>query len=622
MRRQIAQKLKITAVVALKAATLCCILTAFTFFLTIDNAYAQRLSPQQFVQDLQQGRLSTQSAANIIQRTTSMNLTEATEFVSNLERLSDIQSAGDLLDNFLQGNITEQIAQELSELTNLGDIQDLMSIDRIIENLNINADLQSLLSGVNLGQLNDTIENIAGILGGPQALQQLATQTGAQMITDTLNDIAPGLVSALGGTQAVANAISTALGGSGVPAASGGSPPPGDDGAHSCCQCQAPIQINHNRIRRHVTNEFESYRHWFVNDMFKEHILPAWQLMTNQLTTAAMQQVSIIGMFFDAKHQLETQRLFQQLTAKAYKDYQPSEGVCTFGTNIRSLASSERKSDLTHKTLAARSMQRQLSTGDGITIGGIKTDKESRIKNFIRNHCDPNDNGNGFDRFCLGTSSTPERRNKDINYARTIEDELTLDIDFSNTATSPDEEDVLALMTNLFAHDIPPTIAQRLLADGNHNPKALAGNFLDLRSIAAKRSVAQNSIHAITAMKANGETGSARYLYRIMQDLGVRRAEIDELIGESPSYFAQMEVLTKYIYQNPKFYADLYDKPVNIERKGAVLQAIGLMQDRDTFDSLMRSEATLATLLETLLQKEHRRVSAKLANIDSDGEEQ
>ncbi|PJF38711.1 MAG: hypothetical protein CUN55_16490, partial [Phototrophicales bacterium] len=172
------------------------------------------------------------------------------------------------------------------------------------------------------------------------------------------------------------------------PPGSGGSPPPGDDAPHSCCQCQAPIQKNHQRIRTHVTNEFENYRHWFVNDYFKQHILPAWQLMTSQLTAVAMQQVFAIGQFFDAKHQLESQRLIQVLTAQAHKDYQPSEGMCIFGTNMRSLAASERKSDLTLKTLAARTMQRQLATGDVLTKNGAASDKESRIKSFIKNHCD------------------------------------------------------------------------------------------------------------------------------------------------------------------------------------------------------------------------------------------
>ena len=617
MKRVKPQNLYLMTTKTLKLCLLSlCLLVNLSIF-TANKAQAQQLSPQQFITDIREGRLSTDSAAQVLSNS---GISDAQEVVDNLTRISDIETAGDLLGEFLQGNISEQILQELSENINLGEIEDLLSIERIMQNLGVTTDIDQLLQSMNLGEITDFVENITGLLGGPEAIRQLATQAGAQAIAGILNDVAPGIVQALGGEQAVADAINAAAGGSGT-TSSGGSTPPGDDGGHNCCQCQRPIQINHQRIRAHVTNEFNAYRFWFVNDMFKQNVLPAWQLMANQLTAAAMQQVAAVGMFFDAKHQLETQRLFQILTAEAHKDYHPSEGVCTFGTNMRSLASSERKSDLTHRALASRGMQRQLSGAEGISASGLQSDKESRIKSFIEYHCDPADNGNGFDRFCEGTTSTPERRNKDVNYTQTIENALTLDLDLSDTSTTPDEIDVMALTTNLMAHDTLPVIAERLLADGNNTPTAVANNYLDLRSIAAKRSVAQNSIHAIIALKANGETGSRPYLYRIMEDLGVRRSELQSLIGNEPSYFAQMEILTKHIYQNPEFYADLYDKPANVERKGAVLQAIGLMQDRDTFDSLIRSEAALATLLETLLQKEHRRVSAKLIDVDSDGVE-
>jgi predicted GNAT superfamily acetyltransferase len=60
-----------------------------------------------------------------------------------------------------------------------------------------------------------------------------------------------------------------------------------------------------------------------------------------------------------------------------------------------------------------------------------------------------------------------------------------------------------------------------------------------------------------------------------------------------------MDLLTKKIYQNPKFYTELYDKPVNIDRKEVAMRAIGLMQKRDFYRSIMRSEAIMAVWLET-----------------------
>ena len=72
-----------------------------------------------------------------------------------------------------------------------------------------------------------------------------------------------------------------------------------------------------------------------------EFLLYYWvgglQLMANQLTAVMTQQVFAIGKLFDAKHQLETQRLLQQKYARAHKDYHPSEQMCEIGTFSRDL---------------------------------------------------------------------------------------------------------------------------------------------------------------------------------------------------------------------------------------------------------------------------------------------
>src|SRR5690606_24858080 len=112
------------------------------------------------------------------------------------------------------------------------------------------------------------------------------------------------------------------------------------------------------------------------------------------------------------------------------------------------------------------------------------------------------------------------------------------------------------------------------------------------------------SFAAITAMRAAGDPESQPYLYKMVQELGVPDDDIEKMLGKHPSYFAQMELLTKKAFQNPVFYTDLYDKPANIDRKGAALQALGLMQDRDMYESLLRSEAVLSVLLEMMIAEE------------------
>lgn len=363
-------------------------------------------------------------------------------------------------------------------------------------------------------------------------------------------------------------------------------------------------------VKDHVTKEFQDHQEWMVETYFKENILPAMQMMAEQLTAVAMQQMQILGTFFDAKHQLETNRLYQQLAAQAHKDYTPSEGLCTIGTTMRSLAASDRNADLTALMMAQHSLDRQLLNANSNASEGPKEDLEGRVEQFKKTYCDSNDNNKGLASIC-GSGVTAARKNKDIDYTRTVANPLTLNVNFSDTTLTPDEEDVLALSANLFAHDIFSQIPESTLKSSIGNQQS----YLNLRSIVAKRSVAENSFQAITAMKSSGATpaaNTAKYLEAVMQELGVSSADAKKLIGENPSYYAQMEVLTKTILQRPEFFVDLYDKPTNVARKGVALQALGLMQDRDSFKSNLRSEAMLSILLELQVMKAQEAVQNEI----------
>ena len=390
-----------------------------------------------------------------------------------------------------------------------------------------------------------------------------------------------------------------------------------------CDECITTITETHDNIRTHITEQYIEFREWIENEFFLEAQIPqAMMLMAEQLTATGIQQIQIIGTFFDAKHQLETQRLFQTLVAQAHKDYHPSESICEIGTAVRSLAGSERIADLNKNALANRMMARQLLSRNVLSGRGAQSDRESRLRQFRTVFCNPNDNAGGLDLLC-GSGGIQEQYNMDVDYTNAIENKLTVNIDFTDPAdTSADEQNIFALSANLFGHEVLSYVSDRILADPDFTPNDISHFYIKQRAIAAKRSVAQNSFATITAMRSQGSGENAPFLKSIIQELGVATNEIEAYIGENPSYFAQMEILTKKLYQQPKFYANLYDKPVNIERKAAALQAIGIMQDRDIYKSLIRSEAVLATLLETLMSKEHTRVSSDLASLKDEGEKQ
>lgn len=376
---------------------------------------------------------------------------------------------------------------------------------------------------------------------------------------------------------------------------------------------------NENTTIGHITNEFEKHRQWIERFFFADNkldnpagLLAAMQLMTTQLTTNAMMQVQAIGKFFDSKHQLETQRLFQILTLKAHKDYHPSEELCEVGTLTKSLAGSSRNTDMTSQVIAKQALDRQVLAADKLAYAGVSTDSETRLVAFIKDFCNKNDNNGNLNLLCLKGSPKPTQVNRDINYASTIGSTSTLDIDFQNNTTRTDDEKaVIALSQNLFAHRVLPFISSNKLVrrDGTPNTKGAANAYLNARAVMAKRSVAVNSFSAIAALKTKGAPESAPFIYSLLKEMGgndLTAKEIQNEIGDRPSYDAQMDILTKKLYQRPEFYSELYDKPANVMRKNVALQAATLMQKRDLYQSYLRSEMTLAVMLETLLVKEQR----------------
>jgi hypothetical protein len=108
-----------------------------------------------------------------------------------------------------------------------------------------------------------------------------------------------------------------------------------------------------------------------------------------------------------------------------------------------------------------------------------------------------------------------------------------------------------------------------------------------------------------------GSGGSETYMRQVLAQIGITAADADSYLGgKTPdfaavrsSYNAQMDLLTKKIYQDPAFYANLMESKANVKRTSASLQAIGLMQGRDTYRSMTRSEMLLAILVELEARK-------------------
>lgn len=403
----------------------------------------------------------------------------------------------------------------------------------------------------------------------------------------------------------------------------------------SCCDCYSSVGSatisgwisNWIMINLYIFVRLMLHRIiWFDWVYWQTELLPAMQMMGEQLAAMGTQQVAAIGMFMDATEQLQTQRLLQQLKAEAHKDYHPSVGMCEFGTRVKSLAASERKSEVNAQILSAASINYALSNYGAGASQGLEGVIDARLQQFRTRFCATSENGNKNDLMCPdlddpNTITTEQRLNinADVDYARVVQHPHTILVDYTanNTTLTQDEQNIFALASNLYRNDPVPLInPAKIQNTGSHVITSLQKAYMRARSVVAKSNVAENSFNALVGLKAEGTAGSQQFLEAYLVELGIPSSEVEAYIGVNPSYDAQMKLLTKTIYQNPKFYTNLYDKPANVVRKGVAMQAIGLMQKFDLYKSYLRTEASLSILLELSVEKLQGEITDAIGALD------
>lgn len=463
-----------------------------------------------------------------------------------------------------------------------------------------------------------------------------------------------------------------------------------------CSAAESYVDANHDDIYDHTTAEFdqdlEAFEDWMIEDFLYDQVMPALGLMVTQMNAVAMQYTQAIGGFLDAKNQMETVRLIQQMKYEAHRDYHPSDDFCWFGTNVRSMAGSSTRGDMNSTVLSKLMLVRQLGLYNTMGYDGVEEDLKGRWGKFVKLYCNPKDNnrvrpgldptesdGTGLQLACDhdgpgGSTNTGgsdhERYNKDIDYARLIEEPRTLELDFSDnilsgsgtfgalTSLVGDEEDVLEMSKNLYGHRV---LSRELPRSALGDSVAAKQIYFALRGLTAKRGVAQYSFNAIVGLKSRGTSSFAAlsdslasappvgvtvggytlfpnqaYLAAVVREIlpvsnnntnspedcdptsgPINNFCIYKLIGLRPSYYSQLEIMAKRIYQNPDFYANLYESVANVERKKVAMKAIELMVDREIYESQLRKEMVVSVLLSSKLAPKFRAINSAIGTSDA-----
>ncbi len=372
----------------------------------------------------------------------------------------------------------------------------------------------------------------------------------------------------------------------------------------------------HSSTQRKFSAEEQAFKAYVLTSLWAGEVLPSLMKMTMQAVVDVTLQTFMIGSQIDARIQIGHQRKVFSHTAQSSLDYTPDEDVCTIATSVRSLAASEDKAEFAVIPLVQATLSRLLMLGDDPAAPGPAADRENRHATYTEKFCSPYENNSQMRSVCPEGAGADSKW--DADYAR-WGTAGTVPVDFSGEdeegedgeAVPTAETAAFEFMKNMFGDDLPARLSAEDLKDETNQIR-----LIEERSLIAKRMVAATSGAHYLAMRSAGTEKSAEYLEPIYTALGVSEEDAEmRLHGEEgdtpPSYFAQMETLTRTVYQNPDFFTGLTTLRPRLLQKEVAMKAIGVMQEMDHFDCELRSEMLFALLLEMALIEAQERIESE-----------
>lgn len=382
------------------------------------------------------------------------------------------------------------------------------------------------------------------------------------------------------------------------------------------------------------------------NTFWEGMVLPQLRIMTQEISTLNLNFPAAIGGFLDGQTLQEATLRMQKLSAESARRQIPAVSMCQFATLTKSLNATETARLETTRAVARIDMKRNTLNSELLGAESPYDDINVRFDQFSRKYCmdvaGSTDFGGVLKDVCNGVAGTgnftqDRKKNRDIDFAQMLGTPSTISASMY-PGYGPQEslsqfEDIFALSKNLYGTNTNMRMSvEELKPKADDEKDYLKYKLLDQRNFLAKRSVAQNSFAHYIGLKsatdkADGtELAVKPQLEGLLNALGIDNSANNQindyfnkagngLTESSPSYWAQMEVLTKKAYQNPNFFANLYDNPHNVRRQQTAMKAIELMQERDIHETALRTEMLLSLWLDTELIPQTIKVSNDLSTM-------
>jgi hypothetical protein len=325
---------------------------------------------------------------------------------------------------------------------------------------------------------------------------------------------------------------------------------------------------------------------WFYN------LRPAMQAMTEQINTAATQQVENFQAGMDAFQENETNNVNNNTENKNAQQMRPSENAC-----VGAMAASGYGRSSNFAKAMRMGWQEETSVVKGTNkrnVPGYRADESAASQLlddanlFEQTFCDPNDNA-GYN-VCQGTPD-PAYYNADTTVTKTLYNKLTIQVDDATNGTK-EAKAVASVINNLTNDPTGDTIPTDVLQTPQGQEK-----WLDRRGYLARYNALRSVPQIIAGWRMPGSR-MGQWVRELREDSKVPPGDI----SDNPSYREILHAVSIDRFNNGKFANNLIGDQSAIDMEKLTLSTYYLMQLRDYYELLERQALTLAVQVALMVE--------------------